>query len=93
MVTGARDELVDQVLQYLNTLLRSGELAADDDCFASGLVNSLQALEIVTYVERTFGVSVEVGDLELDNFRSAAGIATFVRHKRALVPTVTTTAE
>lgn len=89
MVTGARDELVDQLLQYLNTSLRSGEIGADDDCFASGLVNSLQALEIVTYVEQTFGVSVEVEDLELDNFRSAARIATFVRLKRAAVTTTT----
>jgi methoxymalonate biosynthesis acyl carrier protein len=89
MATGARDELVDQVLEYLNTLLTSGELGADDDCFASGLVNSLQALEIVTFVERTFRVSVAVDDLDLDNFRSAASIATFVRHKRMAPATAT----
>ncbi|QDP83208.1 acyl carrier protein [Nocardia otitidiscaviarum] len=58
------------------------ELSPDDDIFALGLVNSLRALEIVVHVEKTYGITVEVEDLELDNFRSAARAAAFVERKR-----------
>jgi methoxymalonate biosynthesis acyl carrier protein len=54
---------------------------ADEDYFALGLVNSLLALELVSYVEHRYGIAVEVEDLDLDNFRTMNRIAAFVRKK------------
>ena len=53
----------------------------DEDYFALGLVNSLLALELVSYVEHRYGIAVEVEDLDLDNFRTMNRIAAFVRKK------------
>lgn len=53
----------------------------DEDYFALGMVNSLLALELVSYVEHQYGVTVEVADLELDNFRTMNRVASFVRRK------------
>ncbi|WP_328290196.1 acyl carrier protein [Nocardia aurantiaca] len=76
-----RAELTKELLAYFGSMAEI-ELAPDDDIFALGLVNSLRALEIVVHVESTYGISVDVDDLELDNFRSAARAAAFVARKR-----------
>ncbi|WP_245568543.1 acyl carrier protein [Nocardia concava] len=76
-----RAELTKELLGYFGSMAEI-ELSPDDDIFALGLVNSLRALEIVVHVESTYGITVEVDDLELDNFRSAARAADFVTRKR-----------
>lgn len=75
------DDLVAELQKYFSSLTRT-ELGPDDDYFALGLVASLQALQIVTHVERTYGITVDVADLDLDNFRTAARVAGFVAAKR-----------
>ncbi len=58
-------------------------IGPDEDYFAKGLVNSLFALELVTFVERRFGLAVEVEDLDLDHFRTINRLTDFVRLKTA----------
>lgn len=61
-------------------LARTGEngLGDDDDFFELGVANSLFAMELITFVEREFGLTVEVEDLRLDNFRSISACTSFV---------------
>ncbi|WP_194835065.1 acyl carrier protein [Nocardia sp. XZ_19_369] len=84
-MAAAIDELTERLRQYLSTMT-STKLAPDDDFFGLGLINSLRALEIVTYIERTFDLEIGTEDLDLDNFRSAARIAAFVTSKQASTP-------
>lgn len=58
------------------------ELRAEADIFELGLVNSLRALEIVAHVEHTYALTVEVEDLDLDNFRTAERLAAFIVRKK-----------
>jgi methoxymalonate biosynthesis acyl carrier protein len=44
--------------------------AADEDLFASGVVSSLFAMELVVYVESTFGIGIGGADLTIANFRT-----------------------
>ena len=60
------------------------DVSDDDDLFTTGLVSSLFAVQIVMWVERTFGVPVGPVDLDIDNFRSITAIAGFVRRKRTV---------
>ncbi|MFI0908658.1 acyl carrier protein [Streptomyces sioyaensis] len=71
------------VLTYLSDYFRTADLGPEDDIFALGLVNSLFAMELVLFVERTFDVQVRDEDLELDNFRSARAMGRLVARKRA----------
>jgi methoxymalonate biosynthesis acyl carrier protein len=57
-------------------------VAADVDLFASGLVSSLFALQLVVHVESAFGVSVTGADLKLDNFRTVRAMAELVLRLR-----------
>lgn len=55
----------------------------DDDIFKLGLVNSLFALELVVYLENTFGIEVANEDLDLNNFKSVDNLSAFVGRKTA----------
>lgn len=55
----------------------------DDDIFKLGLVNSLFALELVVYLENTFGIEVANEDLDLNNFKSVDNLSDFVGRKIA----------
>lgn len=55
----------------------------DEDLFSSGHLDSLFAVQLVMWVERTFGMTVESADLDFENFRSIADIGAFVERKRS----------
>jgi methoxymalonate biosynthesis acyl carrier protein len=57
-------------------------VAPDLDLFGSGLVSSLFALQLVMQVESAFRVTVEAGDLKLDNFRTVDAITGLVLRLR-----------
>jgi methoxymalonate biosynthesis acyl carrier protein len=71
----------DETREFLRSRLGSSEFSDTDNLFA-GYVNSLFALQLVKFVENTFGIAVIGEDLELSNFNSVAAIARFVRLKR-----------
>ncbi len=52
------------------------------DLFASGVVSSLFAMELVVFVEGTFGVMVEGPDLALANFRTLRAMSSLVTRLR-----------
>jgi methoxymalonate biosynthesis acyl carrier protein len=83
MRTNLRDDQVTwDLLDFLATSLGQ-PVAVDDDFFALGMANSLFALELINFLEERYGLAVEVEDLELDNFRTAARIAAFIMRKTA----------
>lgn len=80
-----RRELVEELRRHLQSLTAT-LVDPDDDFFELGLVDSLRSLEIVVHVERAYDISVEVEDLDLDNFRTVNRIADFVLRKQAVRP-------
>jgi D-alanine--poly(phosphoribitol) ligase subunit 2 len=50
----------------------------DTDLFETGVLDSLAFVELLLQLEREFGVTTSVDDLESDNFRSIDSIAEFV---------------
>ncbi len=73
-----RDALVGFLVQRLGTTV-----AVDQDLFASGLVNSLFAMELVVRVEELFDVEVIGSDLQLVNFRSVEAMTELVLRLRS----------
>ncbi len=58
------------------------DLADDDNLFESGIVNSLFAVQLMTFIEKTFGIEVTADDLEIANFKSIEAAAGFVVRKQ-----------
>ncbi|MEO3812454.1 acyl carrier protein [Sphaerisporangium sp. B11E5] len=61
------------------------EFAHDQDIFSLGFVNSLFAMELVMFVEKTFGFTVPNEELRIDNFRTIDSIAGLVGRQTASV--------
>ncbi len=54
------------------------KLDGDTDLFEKGFVNSLYALEIVSFIEKTFKIKVGKGDITKDNLSSINKITSLV---------------
>nr|WP_245572383.1 acyl carrier protein [Actinokineospora enzanensis] len=58
----------------------------DEDLFASGVVSSLFALELVVHLEKAYGVEVEGEYLSLENFRTVNAMEKMVLELQAATP-------
>lgn len=81
----AADTVREEVREFLWGVLRE-EIGDEVDIFATGMANSLLAMRIVTFVETSYGLTVEAEDLDPANFRSVAALTEFVHRKQAGLP-------
>jgi methoxymalonate biosynthesis acyl carrier protein len=75
-------DIKQQVREFVSRFVRGHDLGDGEDIFATGFVNSMFAMQLVNFVEQTFGVTVESDDLDIDNFRSIDAIAALVERKQ-----------
>ena len=61
---------------------RQTSVADSESLFASGIVDSLGVLDLVTFIEDAFGVIVADEDLLADNFETIDQVAAFVQAKQ-----------
>lgn len=60
---------------------------ADDESFlASGILDSMGVLELVTFVESSFGVVIDDSELVPENLDSIANLSAFLDRKLASSP-------
>jgi acyl carrier protein len=55
----------------------------DDTMLLDGVVDSLGLMQVVAFLEQTFDVAIEDGEITVDNFRTVADIARLVSGKVA----------
>ena len=77
------DEHKAKVRTFLSKYIRNHELSDDDDIFGLGFVNSLFAMQLVMFVEREFGITVNNEDLDMENFGTVNAIVKLVEKKAA----------
>jgi acyl carrier protein len=79
------DDIEGTISAFIAARFPEIDLGTDDDIFAVGFVNSLFALELVMFIEKTFGIVVANEELRLENFRTVGAMARLVRSAVALV--------
>ena len=52
--------------------------SADTDLFETGILDSLQLVELLVQLEQRFGFKIKIDDIDLDDLRTLAGIAGLV---------------
>ena len=72
------------IRDFINNSINVDGLGDDENLFESGIVNSLFAVQLTTFVEKQFGIEVGTDDLEIDNFKSVNATAAFVARKSAI---------
>jgi acyl carrier protein len=75
------DEIKTKIRSFLARFFKQVHLQDDQDFFALGFVNSLFAMQLVLFVEKEFGLSIENEDLDIDNFKSIDAIVHLVMQK------------
>ena len=68
----------EQILQFFAEKKMADGLDCDTELMDSGKVNSLFALEIVLYLEKTFGIRLKGKDINKNNFRTINAMAELV---------------
>jgi methoxymalonate biosynthesis acyl carrier protein len=79
-----RTQIKQALREFILRSVRIPALGDDEDLFESGIVNSLFAVRLMTFVEKTFAIEVAMEDLEIDNFRSLNATTGFVLRKNGV---------
>jgi acyl carrier protein len=72
----------DQLRQFIRDSFLVDEFGDDESFLGSGLLDSLGIVQLVSFVESRFGVSVPDVDLVPENFDSVSKLAAYVDRRR-----------
>jgi len=75
------DSTMDPIRTFLARSFEGRQLRDDEDIFALGFGNSLFAMQLVSFLERQFGMEIDSEDLEMKNFQTVRAIAELVERK------------
>ena len=76
-------EIRAHIRDFIAPRMAGTAFADGDDIFARGVVNSLFALELVLFVEKTVGTRVPNEELTMDHFRSVDALTALASRVRA----------
>ena len=79
-------ELLRGLIRGVNRgVMPQAEIDNDVDIFSLGYINSLFAMELVMFVEKTYGFTVPTDELRIDNFRTVAALSALVERHRIVI--------
>ena len=81
--TADANGIKEAVRNFILSSISIANLDDDDNLFESGIVNSLFAVQLMTFIEKTFSIEVGMDDLDIENFKSLNATAAFVVKKGA----------
>ena len=61
----------------------ASQVGADDSLLESGTIDSMGVLQLVAFLETTYGIKIDDDDLMPDNFDTIAAIASFIERRQA----------
>lgn len=76
------DTVSNQILDFITNRFPQSPITESEDIFSLGYINSLFAMELVMFIEKTFGFTVPNEELHIDNFRTAESMAGLVKRLR-----------
>ena len=83
MTTTNTQEIRQTVREFISSSIDISNLGDDENLFETGIVNSLFAVQLMTFIEKTFGIEISMDDLDIENFKSISATAAFVGRKFA----------
>lgn len=66
-----------------NFLYGEGAIDDDQDLFEAGILDSLGFMKLLGYVEKTFGVSMDMSEVTTDNFATLNRMVETIEEKKA----------
>jgi acyl carrier protein len=81
MRTAPEIAVKDTLRDFILSSIAIKKLDDDADLFKSGIANSLFAVQLMTFIEKTFAIEVDMNDLDIENFKSLSAATAFVLRK------------
>lgn len=69
----------EQVEEFILELTNESRLDHSSNLFESGLLSSLDVLDLIIFIESSFDISISDTDATMENFGSIHGIVDFIR--------------
>ena len=82
LYTEEEKKVRETVTKFLLSSINIANLKDDDDLFESGIVNSLFAVQLMTFLEKNFVMEIGMDDLDIENFKSVNATTAFVMRKK-----------
>ena len=76
----------EKITSFVRERFPEADITETDDIFSLGYINSLFAMELVMYLEKTFGITLGNDDLRIDNFRTVKAMTGLVSRYVAPAP-------
>jgi len=67
--------------EFISSSINIRGVNDEANLFESGIVNSLFAVQLMTFIEKTFAIEVGPDDLDVENFKSLNAMTAFVTRK------------
>ena len=74
-----------QILAFIESRFPQARIDRVQDIFSLGFINSLFAMELVMFIEKSFELTVPNDELRIDNFRTVDAMAALVARRRDAV--------
>ena len=80
------NQVKEAIRAFIQASINLDGFGNNENLFETGIVNSLFAVQLMTFIERTFKIEVGADDLDIENFKSIDATAAFVARKRETAP-------
>ncbi|MBT8231413.1 MAG: acyl carrier protein [Saprospiraceae bacterium] len=79
--------MIDQIITYIvNTHLEEGaNISKDTELISSGLIDSINTLKLVDFIEETFDIELEAYEVNRDNLNTPSLIEALILRKKEKV--------
>jgi acyl carrier protein len=81
-----REQRLQDLVGYLRTIQKPNKpiesVGVDDNLFASGLLDSLAIVQIVLYLEKTYGIDISAGGFDPERLATMASILDLIESAR-----------
>lgn len=82
MTIETKQAVKEAIRNFILDSINIPNLTDDDNLFESGIVNSLFAVQLMTFIEKSFNIEVTMDDLSMENFESVNATSSFVERKQ-----------
>jgi len=83
MIVDNAKEVKQKIREFIGNSIDLGGAIDDQNLFETGIVDSLFAIQLMTFIEKTFQIEITMDDLDIENFKSIGATAEFVLRKHS----------
>ena len=82
-------DMNDEIREYLaanRATDSAGEFSDDESLLEAGVIDSMSMVDLITHLEKSYGIVVDEDDMIPENFDSLTAIVDYVTRKRDSLP-------